>query len=315
MANGMRASPATAKMTSARSAKVLAAAAGCARGASLRAFVRGSGLFGSLERARAEGTSGDYLRNMSRERSIPPKYERTLKQANAEHLAQIVAENGPALLEEEALAILENPYITPQIIGRIAQTQRLTALHSVRVKLVAHRQTPLAHSVKLVHYLYWFDLLRLSVDVTVPAPVRRAIDTQLLLRVDKLSLGERIASARRCSHALIKAFLFDHHPRVFESLLLNNRVREDDLLSLVMSSRASAEQLRMLAEDRKWSYRYAIRKALVLNPATPRSAAASQLRYLSAGDLDRIHASPQTSVYLRRCIERMKARDSSAAAD
>ena len=245
------------------------------------------------------------------------KYERMLrlKQANADELSELVIEHGPALLEEEALAILENPFVTPQILGRIAMTQRLAAFYSVRVALVAHRQTPLPHSMKLIHYLYWFDLLRLSIDVRVPAPVRRAIDTQLIARVEKITIGERVSSARRCSHALISFFLFDPNPRVFASLLLNKKLREEDLLSLVNSTRATVEQLRLLAEDMKWSYRYAIRKALVMNPNTPRSSAASQLRYLSARDLAQIHARPETSVYLRRCIERLRTRNASAAAD
>jgi hypothetical protein len=228
-------------------------------------------------------------------------------------LAAFVAENAAALAEDEVLAVLDNPYVSPQIIGRLAQVPRLTAFYAVRVRLVAHKQTPQAHAVKLVHYLYWFDLLRLSVDVHVPAPVRRAIDTQLLARVEKLTLGERISSARACSHALIKAFLFDTHPKVFESLLINKRLREDDLLALASSDRATAEQLLMLAQDAKWSYRYAIRKALVLNPRTPRAAAASQLRYLSRIDLRRIHSNPSTTVYVRRCIERIRPNDFSAS--
>jgi hypothetical protein len=81
----------------------------------------------------------------------------------------------------------------------------------------------------------------------------------------------------------------------------------------VNSNRATPEQLRMLAEDTRWSYRYAIRKALVMNPATPRSAAAAQLRHLSRADLRRIHASPATTVYVRRCIERLRPDDFSAA--
>ena len=227
-----------------------------------------------------------------------------LKRAKVPQLEEIL-EDAATLLEDEALAILENPYVTPRICSKIAQTPRLTGFYSVRLRLVAHRQTPQAHAVKLVHYLYWFDLIGLSVNVQVPAPVRRAIDTQLLNRVDKLSLGERVASARRCSHALIKIFLFDPHPRVFESLLINKRLREDDLLALVASDHATPEQLLMIAGDQKWSYRYAVRKALVLNPATPRAAAASQLRFLSKMDRRRIHSNPETSVYLRRCIERL----------
>ena len=212
---------------------------------------------------------------------------------------------GQSLTEDETLAILENRFVTPKLLSKIAQTPRLVGFYSVRLRLVAHRQTPQAHAVKLVHYLYWFDLLRLSIDVQVPAPVRRAIDTQLLLRVDKLTVGERISSARACSSALIKVFLYDPDPKVFASLLINKRLREDDLLALVSSDRATVEQLQMIASDPKWSFRYSLRKALVLNPATPRSAAASQLRFLTRVDLKRIHANPETSTYLRRCIERL----------
>ncbi|HEY0372688.1 MAG TPA: hypothetical protein VGD79_11840, partial [Thermoanaerobaculia bacterium] len=218
-----------------------------------------------------------------------------------------VLDNLAALAEEEVLAAIANPYVSPKLLSKIAQTPRLTGFYSVRLKLVAHRQTPQAHAVKLVHYLYWFDLLRVSIDVQVPAPVRRAIDTQLVIRVDKLTLGERIASARACSAALIKVFLFDSDPKVFAALLINARLREEDLLVLVSSDRATAEQLLMVASDPKWSYRYALRKALVLNPTTPRSVAASQLRYLRPTDLRQIHANPRTSVYLRRCIERVQS--------
>jgi hypothetical protein len=172
------------------------------------------------------------------------------------------------------------------------------------LRLVQHRATPLTHAVKLVHYLHWPDLLRISVDVTVPPQVRRAIDTQLLARLSKLSLGEKIAAAKRCSAALIKVLLFDPDPNVFASLLINQLVREEDLLLLAGSDSASAENLGLLAVDQKWSSRYAIRRALVVNPSTPRSVAASQLRFLSRRDLRIIHDDPATSTYLRRCIER-----------
>lgn len=229
-----------------------------------------------------------------------------IKSLGRDELGDYVTENLGMLLENEALAVIANVHVTPQILGKIAQTPRLTGFHSVRVRLVAHRQTPQAHAVKLVHYLYWVDLIELSVDVRVPAPVRRSVDTVLLARVEKLSLGEKITSARRCSQALVKVFLYDHNPRVFEALLVNKRLREDDLLALMASHRATRDQLRMIAEDMRWSYRYPIRKALVMNPDTPRAAAASQLKYLSLRDLRGIHSNPATSVYVRRCIERLR---------
>lgn len=228
-----------------------------------------------------------------------------LKSLSRDELASFLADNLAHLNEDEALAILDNPHVTPKVCQAIAQNQRLSAYYSVRAKLVAHRQTPQAYAVKLVHYLFWPELVRLSVEVTVPAPVRRAIDTVLLTRVDKLALGERIAAARRCSAALIKHFLFDPDPKVFAALLNNSRLREDDLLLIASSPEATPEQLTMIAADRKWGNRYMVRKALVLNALTPRSVAASQLRFLSRRDLVTIHENPSTSTYLRRCIERL----------
>ena len=233
---------------------------------------------------------------------------RGLKAASREVLASYLDENIAHLTEDEALAFIENPYVTSRMLQALAQNGRVSGFYSVRLKLVAHRHTPLAHAMKLVHYLYWPDMVRLSVEVTVPAPVRRALDTALVTRVDKLTLGEKVASARRCSAALIKVFLFDPDPKVFASLLVNQRLREEDLVFLATSPQATSEKLSMLAADHKWSYRYAIRKALVLNPLTPRAVAASQLRYLSRRDLVGIHQNPATSVYLRRCIERLRER-------
>lgn len=231
-----------------------------------------------------------------------------LKSLPREQLEELVASELRALTEEEVLAILDNPYCGPKVCGAIAQSQRLIGLYAVRVRLVGHRHTPQAQSVKLVHYLHWFDLLRLSVDVLVPPAVRRAIDTQLELRVKKLTAGEKISSARQCGRGLIGIFLFDPDPKVLEALLANKRLREDDLLQLASSPEATAEQLSVLASDLLWSWRRGIRMALVLNPRTPRSLAASQLRHLSPGDLRRIQRRPEISVYLRRCIERLLVR-------
>src|SRR5437868_12557368 len=132
-----------------------------------------------------------------------------LKRLSRENLLAYVTEHAKELAEDDALAALDNRFVSPAVCQKIAQNARLTSFYSVRLKLVAHRQTPQAYAAKLVHYLYWFDLVRLSVEVTVPAPVRRAIDNQLLARVDQITPGERIATARRCSAALINVFLFD----------------------------------------------------------------------------------------------------------
>jgi hypothetical protein len=235
-----------------------------------------------------------------------------IKALPRDELDRFVSENVQSFTEDEALAVLENPNCNAPLCQALARNPRITAFYAVRLALVEHRQTPQAHATKLVHYLYWPDLVRLSVEVKVPPPVRRSIDNLLLGRVDKLTLGEKIATARRCSEALIKTLLFDPDPKVFAALLVNQRLREEHLLLLAGSTRVSTDQLALIAGDRRWSFRYAIRKALVMNPLTPRAAAASQLRFLSRRDRNAIYENPGTSVYIRRCIERLQQAQQSA---
>ena len=241
------------------------------------------------------------MRNNTLTRGIPGA------KATREDLAELLDRGISSLTEDDALSIIDHPFVTSAIIQKVAQDPRLSSFYAVRLKLVAHRKTPQMYAAKLVHYLHWPDLVRLSVDVMVPAPVRRAVDVQLLARVTELTLGQRIASARRCSLALIKHFIFDPDPRVFAALLVNQRLREDEILALIASERATRDQLSILANDIKWSFRYSIRRALVLNPSTPRSIAAAQLRHLTVADLRNIYHRAETSVYLRRCIERLRA--------
>jgi len=239
---------------------------------------------------------------------LPPDF----RTAAEPELFTLVSDRIAEMTEDEALAALDNRFASPRVCQKRAQSSRLTSFYSVRLRLVAHKHTPQAFAAKFVHYLYWVDLVRLSVEVSVPAPIRRAIDTQLLARVAELTLGEKIAAARRCSAALIKVFLFDPDPKVFAALLVNQRLRQEELLFYASSPRAHSAQLGILAADPKWSFRYQIRKALAANPITPRAAAAAQLRHLQKEDLRKIHSHPDTSVYVRRCIERLAVHVSSS---
>jgi hypothetical protein len=218
-------------------------------------------------------------------------------------LAAFVEERILTFGEEEAIAVLENRFCSSDLCLMIAQNPRLTAFYSVRIRVVAHRQTPLHAAMKFVHYLYWRDLLRLSTNFAVAPQIRRAIDKQLAASLSERALGERIAAAKICSRDLLRHLLFDPDLKVFAALLANPRMTEDDLISLIASTRATPEQLTMIASHTKWSVRRPLRMALVLNPDTPRATAASQLRHLTSRERWEILGNPTLSTYLRRCIE------------
>lgn len=228
-----------------------------------------------------------------------------LRDASPEELQAFFDEHGAALIEEEAIRLLQNRFCTTKMATAIASDERLAGYYEVRKALVRHRATPQGHAMKFVPHLYWADLLRLSIDTTIHAAIRRAIDQHLLMRLPKVTLGEKIAAARGCSREIMRALLTDPNPRVFEALLINPRLTEDDLVTHVSAGRATAQQLAAVASSPKWSFRMPLRRALVLNPDTPKAVAAAQLRFLPKADLDSLLRSSTTSTYIRRCIERL----------
>jgi len=239
---------------------------------------------------------------------MPNPYSRgrdRIRELGTDALRTFVDENLDGLDEGSALSVLENRNCTSAICLRIARNQSLTAYYSVRAALVANRRTPQGWAMRFVPYLYWRELVRFSADVRVSPPVRRAIDAHLRTAIRKLTLGEKISVARQCSRELIPEFFGESDAKVFDALLVNPRMTEEILVAFAAGTDVSGVQLTQIATHSKWSARYPIRRALVLNPRTPRSIAASILRHLRRDDLELLIRRDDTSVYLRRCIERL----------
>lgn len=229
-----------------------------------------------------------------------------IREMNGEELAEFVGLRLHQLEEDEAIAVLTNRFCTGPICSRIASEPRLTSFYQVKLRLVSCRSSPQHVSHRFVRHLYWSDLVRLSTDVKTSPSVRRVIDQQLLAGLVKLSLGEKISMARRCGREVSRVLMKDPDRRVFVALLDNPRIREEDLVALVRAGGAHPEKLRILADHRQWGSRYTIRLALVFNPGTPKSCSAAQLRHLTAADRKELRMHPQTSTYLKACIDRFE---------
>lgn len=229
-----------------------------------------------------------------------------IREMNREELSAFLAGNLGELGEDEAVAILSNRFCPPPLCVAIASNSRLASYYDVKLKLVISRATPQHLALKFVRHLYWSDLLRYSTDVQIAPAIRIAIDAQMLNAIPKLTLGEKIATAKSCSRDVGKALAGDPDLRVFSALLGNARLREDDLVAFLQSDRAVSEHLKLVAAHSKWGFRYPVRRALAFSARTPRAIAASQLRYLRREDRDALYRHPDTSVYIRRCIERLE---------
>lgn len=227
-----------------------------------------------------------------------------IRELGRSELQHFVDETLTTMIEEEALAVLRNPHCDSAMVTRIAQSP-VAARYSVRSTIVGHRQTPQGHAMKFVHHLKWHDLLRYSTEVRVNAAIRRAIEEQMKIRLPKLTLGEKIASARFCSREIAKVLFRDRDQRILAGLLNNSRVTEELLLQLIEKEALDGDQLAAIAEHPKWKTRYPLRRSIARCSETPRGVAASQLPHLTVRDLLELRRHPKTSRYLHQCIDRL----------
>ena len=144
--------------------------------------------------------------------------------------------------------------------------------------------TPQASAMRFVSGLYWRDLLEITVDVRIRAGTRALAEKYLTLRLPRLTLGEKIALARRATAPLLTSLGQDPDTRVIAALLQNPRLTESTLEPVVAGSRRP-RHLELIAKDPRLGSTYRIRFALILNPLVPFRAVFRILPDLRRDDL------------------------------
>ncbi len=86
---------------------------------------------------------------------------------------------------------------------------------------------------------------------------------------DEIPSGVRIAMAKSGNRDQLTRMFADTNPQVIRTLLQNPVLTESDVLKLAARRPAVAAVQREVFNSRKWSARYAVKKALILNPYTP----------------------------------------------
>jgi hypothetical protein len=143
--------------------------------------------------------------------------------------------------------------------------------------------------------------LLFSAGATVPAGGGRTGDGERPVepRGRPVTLGERKALARGHRRGILTHLLREPHPDVVRILLGNPHLTERDVLSI--ASRRPTEpscQVAVFASPR-WRPRYAVRRALVMNPYTPAALALRIMLTLRARDLEEIAGDPRLPAPLR----------------
>jgi len=159
----------------------------------------------------------------------------------------------------------------------------------VLAAVVLSPQAPPRICVPLLPALYWHDLAEVARTLRVSPPIRARAEVLLLERLPDLRLGERISLGRTATPPVLRDLLRYAEPRVMEACLLNPRLREDDLVSVMRAQDVPVPLLEAAARSRRWSENYNVRLELVLQARTPLAVALAQITSLVHRDLLRVY--------------------------
>lgn len=190
-----------------------------------------------------------------------------------------------------------DPALVTAVLRRAVPRACLEALAStppwsrdrrVLAAIVLSPQAPPRICIPLLPSLLWHDLAEVARTLRVAPPVRTRAEALVLERLPDMRLGDRIAVARMATPLVLRALLRAGEPRVTHAGLLNPRLREEDLLTVMRADDVPVVLLEQAARSRRWSGSYNVRLELVVQPRTPLALALAQITSLVRRDLVRV---------------------------
>ena len=234
---------------------------------------------------------------------------KSIAELDTDSLMELV--RGRQLDELEVVQVLRSPFCTAQIAELIASQPGLMGTHAVREKLAGFPGFTFGRALDLMATLPWTSLLTLSQSPRTPPVVRRQAERRLLAQLASMSLGEKIALARRAHREIFRVLIETGDGQVLSALLNNPRLVENDILVILNTSQPPAEFFGELSSHRKWAPYIRIRRALVVCPRTPLPLALSVLVQLSVTELRRVLEHPDLPERVREAALSLLEREAS----
>jgi len=213
--------------------------------------------------------------------------------------------SNPAMTEDHVIALLRNAMVTQDLIQEILERLDWASSHKVQFAVVNCPKTQHATAMRLLHLLFWNDLVKTVANPRLNPRLRRVAERQLTDKIRELTAGEKTTIARTGPRTVIHLLLHEDDVRLFQALLQNPNMMEVDILIRINDELTPSEILRAIGSDYKWSMRYAIRLALVRNNKTPLPLALSFLSKLRKSDLRALNKTSATRELIKRTAYRI----------
>ena len=181
----------------------------------------------------------------------------------------IAAAGHGSLNEGFALALLHRRDLPAAAIEAIARNSSVIKQRKVLIEIVQHQRTPRHIALPFLRRLFTFELMDVALAPAIAADLKLVAEDLLINKLETLSLGERIALARRASPAVTGELLLHPERPVIEAAMQNGRLTEASVVRSLASRTVSVLLLSMLSEHPKWSLRREIQVAILRRPETP----------------------------------------------
>lgn len=127
----------------------------------------------------------------------------------------------------------------------------------------------------------------------------------LLQKIEKLSVGERIAIALRGGQEIRSLLLKDANKEVVLTVLKNPKITETEVEIVAHSRNVPEDALRAIHKSRDWMKNYAINLALVNNPKTPPGIAITLVTSLRTKDIAILEKNKNVSEAVRSVAKKL----------
>lgn len=214
----------------------------------------------------------------------------------------------PAIVEDQISQLLERLDLPSKVLAAVAEKREWIAREGVRMRLARHPHTPRRISLSLLRQLYLFDLVRVSLQPSTPAEIRRVADEIIIARIPHLPVGEKLTLARRGPARVAGALLAEGHAQAVKLVLANTFLTESQVLKVLAKPGVPERVVAAIGQHAKWSRHYNVRVALARNPKTPVPVVLEILPHLTLADLKEIATLESLAPHLRRYIQQELAR-------
>jgi len=211
--------------------------------------------------------------------------------------------------ELQVLDVLRSPFCTPQIAEAVASTREHLGTQAIRERLAGFPGLSNAQAVGLLGTLSWTSLIAVAQTPKTPPLVRRQAERKLIYQIPTMTLGEKIAMARRAHRALFPGLIGQADEKILTALLDNPRLVENDLIVLINTGEPPVDFISTVARHFRWSRSLGVRRAIVGCPLSPLPLALSILVQLPRSEQRRVVERKSVPLRVRSAAESLLARD------